>query len=85
MSIEKVGSNKCFGGDQLQYTHDSAVLSCNMRFSIFLPPQAAEGKVPVIYWLSGLTLSLLTPARAGKMCLMILTAPMTLASAPDSM
>jgi len=55
MTLEKVGSNKCFGGDQLQYTHDSAVLSSNMRFSIFLPPQAAEGKVPVIYWLSGLT------------------------------
>jgi len=55
MTLEKVGSNKCFGGDQLQYTHDSAALSCNMRFSIFLPPQAAEGKVPVIYWLSGLT------------------------------
>jgi len=55
MTLEKVGSNKCFGGDQLQYTHPSAVLSCNMRFSIFLPPQAAEGNVPVIYWLSGLT------------------------------
>ena len=45
MSLEKVGSNKSFGGDQLQYTHDSAVLGCNMRFSIFLPPQAAEGNV----------------------------------------
>ncbi|MEZ5524479.1 MAG: S-formylglutathione hydrolase [Pseudomonadales bacterium] len=55
MSLEKVGSNKCFGGDQLQYTHNSAVLGCNMRFSIYLPPQAANGKVPVIYWLSGLT------------------------------
>lgn len=55
MSLEKVGSKKCCGGEQLQFTHDSAVLSCNMRFSIFLPPQATEGKVPVIYWLSGLT------------------------------
>lgn len=55
MSLEKVGSNKCFGGDQLQYTHDSAILGCNMRFSIFLPPQAENGNVPVIYWLSGLT------------------------------
>jgi len=55
MSLEKVGSNKSFGGDQLQYTHDSAVMGCNMRFSIFLPPQTAEGNVPVIYWLSGLT------------------------------
>lgn len=26
-----------------------------MNFGVFLPPQAEEGKVPVIYWLSGLT------------------------------
>jgi S-formylglutathione hydrolase len=26
-----------------------------MTFSIFLPPQAEQGKVPVVYWLSGLT------------------------------
>lgn len=55
MSLEKIGSNTCFGGQQLQYTHDSSVLGCNMRFSIFLPPQAETKKVPVIYWLSGLT------------------------------
>lgn len=55
MSLEKIGSNTCFGGQQLQYTHDSSVLGCNMRFSIFLPPQVETKKVPVIYWLSGLT------------------------------
>src|SRR5437763_1630888 len=26
-----------------------------MRFGVFLPPQAASGRVPVLYWLSGLT------------------------------
>ncbi|MEK9713642.1 MAG: S-formylglutathione hydrolase [Thalassolituus sp.] len=53
--MEKVSEYRCFGGRQLQYTHSSESLSCDMRFGIFLPPQAAEKKVPVLYWLSGLT------------------------------
>lgn len=48
---------KCFGGRQVRFKHASAVLSCDMQFSVFLPPQAAEGKVPALYWLSGLTCS----------------------------
>ncbi|NIB43048.1 S-formylglutathione hydrolase [Pseudomaricurvus alkylphenolicus] len=57
MNMELLAENKCFGGRQLQYSHASTSLGCDMRFSIFLPPQAAgEGtKVPVLYWLSGLT------------------------------
>jgi S-formylglutathione hydrolase len=56
MSIEQVGANKMFGGKQLKFKHKSAVLSCDMIFSVYLPPNAKPGsKVPVIYWLSGLT------------------------------
>jgi len=55
MSLQQVASNRCFNGEQLQYTHDSAVLQCQMRFSIFLPSKAKTEKVPVLYWLSGLT------------------------------
>lgn len=55
MSFEQIGNNKCFGGQQLRYRHRSEVLDCDMVFSIFLPPQAEQGKVPVLYWLSGLT------------------------------
>ena len=45
-----------FGGQQIKFKHASSVLGCNMIFSVFLPPNAKEGsKVPVIYWLSGLT------------------------------
>lgn len=56
MSVENVSSNKSFGGWNKQYTHLSEVLGCEMRFAIYLPPQAANGaKVPVLYWLSGLT------------------------------
>jgi S-formylglutathione hydrolase len=56
MSIEQVSANKMFGGKQLKFKHKSAVLSCDMVFSVYLPPNAKPGsKVPVIYWLSGLT------------------------------
>ena len=55
MSLEKVGENKCFEGRQLRYTHQSDVLGCAMTFSIYLPKEAEQGKVPVLYWLSGLT------------------------------
>ena len=58
MSIENLSSNKSFGGWHKQYSHISTSLNCSMRFAIFLPPQASTGaKVPVLYWLSGLTCS----------------------------
>lgn len=53
--MEKVGESESFEGEQLRYRHDSEVLQCSMHFSIFLPPEAATHRVPVLYWLSGLT------------------------------
>jgi len=53
--MEQIGANRCFGGRQLRYRHASAVLGCDMTFSVYLPPQAESGKVPLVYWLSGLT------------------------------
>jgi S-formylglutathione hydrolase len=44
-----------FDGRQLRVQHASAVCQCDMVFSLYLPPQAAAGRVPVIWWLSGLT------------------------------
>lgn len=55
MSLFLVSANKSFDGWHKQYTHESKVLNCSMRFAIYLPPQAASHKVPVLYWLSGLT------------------------------
>jgi S-formylglutathione hydrolase len=56
MSLESISSSKSFGGWNNQFSHFSEVLNCQMRFAIYLPPQAAKGeKVPVLYWLSGLT------------------------------
>ncbi|MGF1778202.1 S-formylglutathione hydrolase [Vibrio nomapromontoriensis] len=58
MTIENSSQAKVFGGWHKQYTHQSNVLNCAMRFAVYLPPQASkENPVPVIYWLSGLTCS----------------------------
>lgn len=38
----------------INYYYFSVELKCKMKFGIYLPPQAEEGPVPVIYWLSGL-------------------------------
>lgn len=55
MSLEQIGSVKSFGGDQLRFTHRSDACKCDMTFAVYLPPAAQNGKVPVLYWLSGLT------------------------------
>jgi S-formylglutathione hydrolase len=53
--MESIACNKMFGGEQRRYKHKSETLSCDMHFSIYLPPQVSKGRVPVLYWLSGLT------------------------------
>jgi S-formylglutathione hydrolase len=56
MTIENLTINKSFGGWHKQYRHHSTTLNCKMQFAIYLPPQASNGnKIPVLYWLSGLT------------------------------
>jgi len=50
-----VAKNLCFGGVQGVYTHAAEQTRCTMRFGVFLPPQAVAARVPVLYWLSGLT------------------------------
>ena len=55
MAIERIEHRACFGGWQDVYRHESKTLGCNMNFSVYLPPQAATQKLPVLYWLSGLT------------------------------
>jgi S-formylglutathione hydrolase len=53
--MQKTESHACFGGMQEAWSHRSRALDCDMRFGLFLPPQAQDGPVPVLYWLSGLT------------------------------
>jgi len=54
-ALTEISENKCFGGRQLRYSHMSDACNCEMTFAVFLPPQAEAGRVPVLYWLSGLT------------------------------
>ena len=53
--VQQFERRACFGGWQEVYAHASHTLQCEMRFAIYLPPQAALAPVPVLYWLSGLT------------------------------
>ncbi|MET0377829.1 MAG: S-formylglutathione hydrolase [Spongiibacteraceae bacterium] len=55
MSLELKSTSKCFDGWQQRWKHQSTSLNCEMVVSIYLPPQALTQKVPVLYWLSGLT------------------------------
>jgi len=54
-SIEKVSEAKCFGGTQAIYRHRARSTDCDMRLSLYTPPQASQGPVPVLFYLSGLT------------------------------
>ncbi|WP_068634656.1 S-formylglutathione hydrolase [Thauera butanivorans] len=54
--MQRIEHRACFGGWQDVHRHRSEVLGCEMNFAVYLPPQAAGGaKLPVLYWLSGLT------------------------------
>jgi S-formylglutathione hydrolase len=53
--MQRVEAHACFGGTQEVWQHRSQSLGCDMRFGIYLPPQAKTAKCPVLYWLSGLT------------------------------
>ena len=55
MTLERIEHRACFGGWQDVYRHRSDVLDCAMNFAVYLPPQAQTRKLPVLYWLSGLT------------------------------
>jgi S-formylglutathione hydrolase len=52
---ERIEHRACFGGWQDVYRHCSEALGCEMNFAVYLPPQAETRKLPVLYWLSGLT------------------------------
>ena len=49
------GSHRCFGGKVGFYSHDSESTGTGMNFAVYEPPQAADGLVPVLYYLAGLT------------------------------
>ena len=55
MALERIEHRACFGGWQDVHEHASDTLGCTMRFAVYLPAQAETAKLPVLYWLSGLT------------------------------
>jgi len=54
-SIQLVSEHPCFGGVQRFYKHESRETRGPMKFSVYLPPHAKTEKVPVLYYLAGLT------------------------------
>ncbi|RZL86937.1 MAG: S-formylglutathione hydrolase [Variovorax sp.] len=54
-TFRTLSEHRCFGGVQRFHEHDSHEIGLPMRFSVFLPPQAARGQVPALIYLAGLT------------------------------
>ncbi|MEL6682166.1 MAG: S-formylglutathione hydrolase [Pseudomonadota bacterium] len=53
--MKTISENKCFDGIQGVYSHVSEACSCDMTFGLFLPAEAADAPVPLLWFLSGLT------------------------------
>lgn len=53
--MKTISENRAFGGVQGVYSHSSEATGCDMTFGLFLPEQAEDGAVPVLWFLSGLT------------------------------
>src|SRR5438552_1939088 len=54
-AFEIISQHKCFDGSVGFYKHDSSSTGTSMRFSVFVPKQGQAGRVPVLYYLAGLT------------------------------
>ena len=55
MMLDVIAQNRSFGGTQTIFRHQSSQTGTPMRFAAYVPPQAEHGKVPVFWFLSGLT------------------------------
>ncbi len=55
MAVTVNSEHRCFGGVQGYYSHASSTIGLDMRFSVFRPPQAGTPRVPVVFYLAGLT------------------------------
>mmetsp|Transcript_44 Transcript_44/g.151 ORF Transcript_44/g.151 Transcript_44/m.151 type:complete len:687 (-) Transcript_44:133-2193(-) len=54
--LTEVSVTRCFNGSLKRFEHGSTVLGgCTMKFAAYVPDAAAEQKLPLIFWLSGLT------------------------------
>ena len=55
MTLETLSTNRSYDGVQGVYKHASTATGTEMTFSVFVPPHAAGAKLPVVWYLSGLT------------------------------
>ncbi|MEO8037705.1 MAG: S-formylglutathione hydrolase [Betaproteobacteria bacterium] len=55
MALRIISEHKCFDGVQGFYAHASKEIGLDMRFSVYQPPQARAGRVPMLCYLAGLT------------------------------
>ena len=53
--METLSKNRCFGGVQGVHRHASTATGTDMTFGLFLPQEAQDGPVPLLWYLSGLT------------------------------
>jgi S-formylglutathione hydrolase len=53
--LELISEHACFGGVQRFYRHASREIGLPMRFAVFIPVEAAERRVPALFYLAGLT------------------------------
>lgn len=53
--MDTISENRCFSGTQGVYRHASEATGTDMTFGLFLPAEADDGPVPVLWYLSGLT------------------------------
>jgi S-formylglutathione hydrolase len=66
VALETVSAAKCFGGVQGVYRHQSRETGTTMTFGVYLPPQAERGgKLPIVWYLSGLTCTQANVAEKG--------------------
>ena len=65
--METLSEHACFGGTQGFYRMDSAACGGPMRFGVYVPPQARAGRVPVLFFLAGLTCTEETAATKAGM------------------
>lgn len=89
MTLETVSEVRAFGGTQGVYSHDSDATGTGMTFAVYVPDHAEGEKLPVLWWLSGLTCThenAMTKMAYHKACAehgVILVGPDTSPRGPD--
>lgn len=89
MTLETISTNRSFGGTQGVYAHESAQTGTRMLFSVFVPDHAEGARLPVVWYLSGLTCTHANVTEKGEFrraCAehgVILVAPDTSPRGPD--